>query len=132
MSMQDPIADMITRIRNAQMIGKPEVRIPHSKLKFALAKVLKDEGYISGFALDELSKAEKYIVLGLKYYHGKPVIEKIRRISRPGLRIYNGKNKLPKVMNGLGIAVVSTSKGVMSDKKARNLGEGGEILCYVS
>jgi small subunit ribosomal protein S8 len=132
MGMQDPIADMFTRIRNAQMVLRPEVKIPSSQLKMAIAKVLKEEGYISGFAREEIGAGKGNIILSLKYHQGKPVIESISRISRPGLRIYRPKDGLPKVMGGLGVAIVSTSKGVMSDRKARALNVGGEILCYVS
>jgi len=130
MSMTDPIADMLTRIRNAQMVGKTNVTMPASKLKSAIAQVLKDEGYIDGFALrSESGKSE--IDIGLKYYAGRPVIEKIERVSRPGLRIYKGAEDLPKVQNGLGVAIVSTSRGVMTDRKARASRIGGEVLCIV-
>lgn len=131
MSMNDPIADMLTRIRNAQARHKPDVVMPVTKIKVAIAKVLQDEGYILQHDVVE-SGNKKRLVLQLKYYKGKPVIENIRRISKPGLRIYRNKNKLPQVMGGMGVAIVSTSKGVMSDHTARHLGEGGEILCYVS
>ena len=131
MSMSDPIADMLTRIRNAQMVEKPSVAMPSSKLKLAIAKVLKDEGYIDGFAIrGEGTKPE--LEIALKYYAGHPVIEKIERVSRPGLRIYKGKDDIPRVMNGLGIAIVSTSHGVMTDRKARASGVGGEVLCIVA
>ena len=131
MSMSDPIADMLTRIRNAQMVEKPSVTLPASKLKTAIAKVLKDEGYIENFAVrGEGTKPE--LEIALKYYAGKPVIEKIERVSRPGLRIYRPKDELPKVMNGVGVAIVSTSRGVMTDRKARGLGVGGEVLCVVA
>ena len=131
MSMTDPVADMLTRIRNAQSIGKTTVRMPSSKLKLAIAQVLKDEGYVDGFARrDEQGKAE--LEISLKYYAGQPVIEKIERVSRPGLRIYKGRDNLPKVMNGLGVAIVSTSQGVMTDRKARAAGVGGEVLCIVA
>ena len=130
MSMSDPIADMLTRIRNAQMVEKPSVTLPASKLKTAIAKVLKDEGYIEDFAVrGEGGKPE--LEIALKYYAGKPVIEKIERISRPGLRIYKGRDDIPRVMNGLGVAIVSTSKGVMTDRRARETGIGGEVLCVV-
>ena len=130
MSMSDPIADMLTRIRNAQATEKPSVFVPASKVKSAIAQVLKDEGYIEDFALrDQDGKA--FIEIGLKYYAGKPVIEKIERISRPGLRIYKGRDDIPRVMNGLGVAIVSTSKGVMTDRRARETGVGGEVLCVV-
>ena len=131
MSMSDPIADMLTRIRNAQMTEKVTVAMPSSQLKVAIAKVLKDEGYIDGFAVKgEGAKAE--LEIALKYYAGRPVIEKIERISKPGLRIYRGKEDLPRIMNGLGVAIVSTSKGVMTDRKARASGIGGEVLCVVA
>ena len=131
MSMSDPIADMLTRIRNAQESEKQSVAIPASKLKAAIADVLKDEGYIEDFAVRE-NAGKPLLEISLKYYAGKPVIEKIERISRPGLRIYRPGRDLPKVMNGLGIAIVSTSKGVMTDRKARGLGVGGEVLCIVA
>lgn len=131
MSMSDPIADMLTRIRNGQQAEKIFVRMPASKVKKAIAQVLKDEGYIEDFALvDEAGLPQMDVVL--KYYAGRPVIEKIERISRPGLRIYKGSGDLPRVMNGLGVAVVSTSRGVMTDRKARSLGVGGEVLCVVA
>jgi small subunit ribosomal protein S8 len=131
MSMTDPIADMLTRIRNAQSSEKQTTLIPASKLKSAIAQVLKDEGYIEGFALRE-NEGKPQLEISLKYYAGKPVIEKIERVSRPGLRIYRQKDELPKVMNGLGVAIVSTSRGVMTDRKARGLGVGGEVLCIVA
>ncbi|MCL5260954.1 MAG: 30S ribosomal protein S8 [Gammaproteobacteria bacterium] len=131
MSMQDPVADMLTRIRNAQTAGKVEVEMSSAKLKVALAEVLKLEGYIADYRVDEVGK-KKNLIITLKYYQSKPVISLIRRVSKPGLRVYRNKDKLPKVMDGLGIAIISTSRGVMSDRKARQLGEGGEILCYVS
>jgi small subunit ribosomal protein S8 len=131
MSMSDPIADMLTRIRNAQMVEKPSVTMPASKLKVAIAQVLKDEGYIDGYELaGEVAKRE--LRIGLKYYAGRPVIEKLERVSRPGLRIYKGRQDLPNVMNGLGVAIVTTPKGVMTDRKARQVGIGGEVLCYVA
>jgi small subunit ribosomal protein S8 len=131
MSMSDPIADMLTRIRNAQMIKKAVVVMPSSKLKIAIAQVLKDEGYIDGFAVkSEGAKSELEVVL--KYYAGRPVIERIERVSRPGLRIYKGRDAIPQVMNGLGVAIVTTPKGVMTDRKARQTGVGGEVLCYVA
>jgi len=130
MSMQDPIADMLTRIRNGHSASKVAVKMPCSKQKVALAAVLKEEGYINGYAVSGEVKAELEVTL--KYFEGKQVIEKIERISRPGLRIYKGSNDLPKVMGGLGIAIVSTSKGMMSDRAARKAGIGGEIICYVS
>jgi small subunit ribosomal protein S8 len=131
MSMSDPIADMLTRIRNAQMTEKVSVAMPSSQLKVAIAKVLKDEGYIEDFRVAGES-AKPQLEIALKYYAGRPVIEKIERISTPGLRIYRGKEDLPKVMNGLGVAIVSTSKGVMTDRKARASGIGGEVLCVVA
>ena len=131
MSMHDPIADMLTRIRNAQMVSKPSVSIPASKLKSAIAKVLKDEGYIEDFVVQENS-GKPVLEIGLKYYAGRPVIESIDRVSRPGLRIYRGSQEIPKVMNGLGVAIVSTSQGVMTDRKARAAGIGGEVLCVVA
>jgi small subunit ribosomal protein S8 len=130
MSMSDPIADMLTRIRNAQATEKVSVFVPSSKVKQAIAQVLKDEGYIEDFAVrDQDGKA--VIEIGLKYYAGKPVIEKLERVSRPGLRIYKGRDDIPRVMNGLGVAIVSTSKGVMTDRRARETGVGGEVLCVV-
>ena len=131
MSMSDPIADMLTRIRNAQMVEKPSVAMPSSKLKAAIAKVLKDEGYIEDFAIRG-DGAKPELEIALKYYAGHPVIEKIERVSRPGLRIYKSKDDIPRVMNGLGIAIVSTSHGVMTDRKARATGVGGEVLCIVA
>jgi len=130
MSMSDPIADMLTRIRNAQATEKATVMVPASKVKRAIAQVLKDEGYIEDFAQRELD-GHPVIEIGLKYYAGKPVIEKIERVSRPGLRIYKGREDIPRVMNGLGVAIVSTSKGVMTDRRARETGIGGEVLCVV-
>ena len=130
MSMSDPIADMLTRIRNAQATEKPSVSMPASKVKRAIAQVLKDEGYIEDFALRD-QEGRSVIEIGLKYYAGKPVIEKIERVSRPGLRIYKGRDDIPRVMNGLGVAIVSTSKGVMTDRRARETGVGGEVLCVV-
>jgi small subunit ribosomal protein S8 len=128
--MTDPISDMLTRIRNAQACGKNTVSMPSSKLKAAIAQVLKDEGYIDQFAVRE-SGAKRDIEISLKYYAGQPVIEKLERVSRPGLRIYRGVEEIPKVLNGLGIAIVSTSRGVMTDRKARSQGVGGEVLCIV-
>jgi small subunit ribosomal protein S8 len=129
--MSDPIADMLTRIRNAQGVKKTTVAMPSSKLKVAIANVLKDEGYIEDFAVTEANgKAE--LKIGLKYYAGAPVIERLDRVSRPGLRIYKGKDDIPSVMNGLGVTIVSTPKGVMTDRKARQTGVGGEIICYVA
>jgi small subunit ribosomal protein S8 len=129
--MSDPIADLLTRIRNAQSVNKTTVAMPSSKLKVAIARVLKEEGYIEDFAVaDQGGKPE--LRIELKYYAGRPVIERIERVSRPGLRIYRGKSEIPTVMNGLGVAIVSTPKGVMTDRKARATGTGGEILCYVA
>ena len=130
MSMQDPVADMLTRIRNAQMAGKTDVSMPASKLKSAVSKVLQEEGYVAGFHVDE-NKGKPALVVELKYYEGKPVIVEIDRISRPGLRAYAGKDDLPKVRGGLGVAIVSTSQGVMTDRAARAAGVGGEVLCTV-
>jgi small subunit ribosomal protein S8 len=131
MSMTDPISDMLTRIRNAQVVGHTEVSMPASKLKASIAQVLKDEGYIEDFALREKG-AKKELAIGLKYYAGRPVIERLERVSKPGLRVYKGRNDIPKVMNGLGVAILSTSRGVMTDRKARADGVGGEILCFVA
>ena len=131
MSMTDPISDMLTRIRNAQAVRKTTVNMPSSKLKTALAQVLKDEGYIDDFALRQ-KEGKPEIEISLKYYAGRPVIEKIERVSRPGLRIYRGRDDIPRVMNGLGIAIVSTSRGLMTDRKARATGIGGEVLCIVA
>ena len=131
MSMSDPIADMLTRIRNAQGVKKTTVAMPSSKVKVAIANVLKDEGYIEDFAVTaEGGKAE--LKVGLKYYAGRPVIERLERVSRPGLRVYKGKDEIPSVMNGLGVAIVSTPRGVMTDRKARATGVGGEVICYVA
>jgi len=131
MSMSDPIADMLTRIRNAQLAEKLSVAMPSSRVKASIAQVLKDEGYIDDFKVrDEDGKST--LEVALKYYAGEPVIEKIERVSRPGLRIYKGRDDIPKIMNGLGIAIVSTSKGVMTDRKARATGIGGEVLCIVA
>ncbi len=130
MSMQDPLSDMLTRIRNAQMAGKTGVEMPGSKLKAAVAAVLKDEGYIAGFTAEQ-SDGKPRLAIELKYYEGKPVIAEIDRISRPGLRNYSSKDDLPSVRNGLGVAIVSTSRGVMTDRAARAAGVGGEVLCTV-
>ena len=131
MSMSDPIADMLTRIRNAQGVNKTTVVMPSSKVKVAIANFLKDEGYIEDFAVVAADgKAE--LKIGLKYYAGRPVIERLERVSRPGLRIYKGKDDIPNVMNGLGVAIVSTPRGVMTDRKARATGVGGEVICYVA
>ena len=131
MSMSDPIADMLTRIRNAQSVNKANVSMPASKLKSAIAGVLKDEGYIDDFAVQAVD-GKPQLNIRLKYYAGRPVIEKIERVSRPGLRIYRGTENIPVVMNGLGVTIVSTSKGVMTDRKARAAGIGGEVLCVVA
>ena len=131
MSMQDPIADMFTRIRNGQGAGKVRVGMPKSRQKVAIAQVLKDQGYIRDFSIEEIEgKAQLAVVL--KYFEGKPVIEMIKRVSRPGLRVYKRRNELPKVMNGLGVAIISTSKGLMTDHEARVSGHGGEVLCVVA
>lgn len=131
MSMSDPIADMLTRIRNAQMVDKASVAMPSSKLKAAIAQVLKDEGYIDGFAV-KTEEGKAQLEIALKYYAGRPVIERIERVSRPGLRVYKGRHDIPQVLNGLGVAIVTTPKGVMTDRKARAAGIGGEVLCYVA
>ncbi|MEY2686013.1 MAG: hypothetical protein RL375_211 [Pseudomonadota bacterium] len=131
MSMSDPIADMLTRIRNAQMVEKTSVAMPSSKLKAAIAQVLQDEGYIDGYAI-KASSGKSELEISLKYYAGRPVIERIERVSRPGLRVYKGRHDIPQVMNGLGVAIVTTPKGVMTDRKARAAGIGGEVLCYVA
>ncbi len=131
MSMTDPIADMLTRIRNAQMREEAVVSMPSSKVKLAIARVLKDEGYIEGFKVGG-EEVKPVLEIALKYYAGRPVIEKIERVSKPGLRIYKSKDDIPRVMNGLGIAIVSTSRGVMTDRKARANGVGGEVLCIVA
>jgi len=131
MSMSDPIVDMLTRIRNAQSVEKVSVAMPSSKLKAAIAQVLKDEGYIDGFAVkNEGGKSQ--LEISLKYYAGRPVIERIERVSRSGLRVYKGRHDIPQVLNGLGVAIVTTPKGVMTDRKARAAGIGGEVLCYVA
>jgi len=131
MSMSDPIADMLTRIRNAQLAEKLSVAMPSSRVKASIAQVLKDEGYIDDFKVRE-DGGKSTLEIALKYYAGAPVIEKIERVSRPGLRIYKGREDIPRIMNGLGIAIVSTSKGVMTDRKARATGIGGEVLCIVA
>jgi small subunit ribosomal protein S8 len=139
MSMSDPIADMLIRIRNAQLVGHAEVVMPASKMKAAIAQVLKDEGYIEDFALRQkggdkggVDSGKKELAIGLKYYAGRPVIERLERVSKPGLRVYRGRDDLPRVLNGLGVAIVSTSRGVMTDRKARADGVGGEVLCIVA
>lgn len=131
MSMTDPIADLLTRIRNGQKAAKTHVSVSASGIKKAVLEVLKDEGYIAGYRV-EADGAMETISVELKYFGGKPVIESIQRVSRPGRRVYRGKDDLPTVMGGLGVAIVSTSKGVMSDRKAREQGHGGEVLCVVS
>lgn len=130
MSMQDPLADMLTRIRNGQMAKHESVSMPSSKMKISVAQVLESEGYIKSFSVEE--GVQPVLTVDLKYFEGKPVIEKIERVSRPGLRIYKAQQELPKVMGGLGVAIVSTNKGVMSDRAARAADVGGEVLCYVS
>jgi small subunit ribosomal protein S8 len=132
MSMSDPIADMLTRIRNAQAAAKVQVIMPSSKLKRAIAQVLRDEGYITDFAVAPNPDGHLELTLALKYFEGRPVIEQIDRVSRPGRRVFRGKDKLPKVMNGLGVAIVSTPRGLMSDRAARAAGHGGEVLCVVA
>ncbi len=131
MSMSDPIADMLTRIRNAQMVAKDVVVMPASKVKAAIAQVLADEGYIDGFKV-KTEGGKNELEISLKYYAGRPVIERIERVSRPGLRVYKGRDAIPQVMNGLGVAIVTTPRGVMTDRKARAVGVGGEVLCYVA
>lgn len=131
MSMTDPIADMLTRIRNAQQANKAEVKMPSSKVKVSIAKVLEEEGYITAFNVNEV-EGKATLTVTLKYFEGKSVISEINRVSRPGLRVYKSANELPKVIGGLGVAIVSTSRGVMADRKARALGQGGEVLCAVS
>ncbi len=131
MSMSDPVADMLTRIRNGQSSNKVSITMPASKLKKAIAHVLKDEGYIENFAEQEV-QGKPVLNIELKYYAGRPVIEKIERVSKPGLRVYKASQGIPEVMNGLGVTIVSTSKGVMTDRKAKAAGIGGEVLCYVA
>ena len=131
MSMTDPIADMLVRIRNAQLVGHAEVSMPASKLKASIAQVLKQEGYIEDFAVRE-DGAKAELRIGLKYYAGRPVIERLERVSKPGLRVYKRRDDIPRVMNGLGVAILSTSRGVMTDRKARADGVGGEVLCIVA
>ena len=131
MSMTDPIADFLTRIRNGQAAGRTEVSLPSSKVKLALAQVLKDEGYIDDFST-QTEDGKTTLSLQLRYYQGKPVIDRLDRVSRPGLRVYKGKDELPSILGGLGVAIISTSKGVMSDRKARAAGHGGEVLCIIS
>lgn len=131
MSMTDPIADMIVRIKNAAAVGKPSVQMPSSKVKLAIAKVLKDEGYITDIKSSE-TDGKPILEIVLKYYEGRPVIERIQRVSRSGLRQYRGKDALPKILNGLGVAIISTSKGIMTDRQARAQGVGGEVICLVA
>ena len=131
MSMSDPIADLLTRIRNAQRVARHTVSAPSSKVKVAIAQVLKDEGYIDDFQVKD-ANGHPELEITLKYYAGRPVIERIERVSRPGLRVYKKRDDIPQVMNGLGVAIVTTSKGVMTDRKARATGLGGEVLCYVA
>lgn len=132
MSMTDPIADMFTRIRNAQLTAKPTVRMPGSKVKAAIAKVLKDEGYVRDFQVTKAENNKSVLEIALKYFEGRPAIDKLDRVSRSGLRVYRGKSALPKVMGGLGIAIVSTPAGIMTDAQAREKGVGGEVLCTVA
>ena len=132
MSMTDPIADMLTRIRNGQNVGFESVTMPSSRRKEAIAKVLQEEGYIGDFRVEPVEGNKANLVINLRYFEGKPVISEIKRVSRPGLRIYRKKDELPKVLGGLGVAIISTSKGVMTDRAARGQGCGGEVLCVVS
>jgi len=129
--MQDPIADLLTRIKNGYMAKKSVVSIPASKLKQDILKVLHQEGYIEGYTVEKLENNKSTIMINLKYYKDKSVISKIKRVSMPGLRVYKGKKELPKVLGGLGISIISTTRGIVSDKEAKKLGQGGEILCYV-
>src|ERR1700758_5698856 len=131
MSMTDPIADLLTRIRNGQVAGKSEVQLASSRLKAAIVKVLKEEGYINDFRLDA-DGGKPRLTIGLKYFEGRPVIDRIERVSRPGLRIYRGKDDLPRVLGGMGTVIISTPKGVMTDKAAQAIGQGGEVLCIVA
>lgn len=131
MSMSDPIADMLTRIRNGQSAKKATVELPASKLKLAIAKLLKDEGYIQDYSVKNEGSMQQ-MAIELRYFQGEPLIEEIKRVSRPGLRVYKGRNELPKVRNGLGIAIISTSKGIMTDRAARVAGQGGEIVAFVA
>ena len=132
MSMTDPIADMLTRIRNAQAAAKTQASMPSSKLKLAVAQVLRDEGYITDFAVALNPANQPELTVVLKYFEGRPVIDRIERVSRPGRRVFRGKDELPKVMNGLGVAIISTPQGLMSDRAARAAGHGGEVLCLVA
>ena len=131
MSMTDPVADLLTRIRNGQSAGKPNVSLDSSKIKTAIARVLKDEGYVADFHVAS-DTGKPRLTIELKYYEGRPVIDRLERVSRPGLRIYRSKSELPKIQGGLGTAIVSTPKGVMTDKQARAIGQGGEVLCIVA
>jgi len=130
--MTDPIADMLTRVRNAQAATKAQVTMPASKLKAAIAKVLRDEGYITDFAVEQTTPRKAVLTVTLKYFEGRPVIERIERVSKPSRRVFRGKDELPKVMGGLGVAIISTSKGLMSDRAARAAGHGGEVLCIIA
>jgi small subunit ribosomal protein S8 len=132
MSMTDPIADMLTRVRNGQAVGFKAVRMPSSKIKEAIAKVLVDEGYIERYEIEDQTGNKRELVVWLRYFEGRPVIEELHRVSRPGLRVYKNKDELPNVLGGLGVAIVSTSEGVMTDRAARRKGRGGEVLCTVS
>jgi small subunit ribosomal protein S8 len=132
MSMTDPIADLLTRIRNAQQARKTEVSMAASKVKKAIVSVLKDEGYVADFRIENDGGGKSTLTIGLKYFEGRPVIDRLERVSRPGLRIYRGKDELPKVLGGMGTVIVSTPKGVMTDKQARASGQGGEVLCIVA
>lgn len=132
MSMTDPIADLLTRIRNGQKAGKAQVRVPSSSIKQAILAVLKDEGYIDGFSVEDAAPGKQELVVALRYHDGKPVIDDLKRVSRPGRRVYKAKDELPSVFGGLGVAIVSTSEGLMSDREARAKGRGGEIICVVS
>lgn len=132
MNVTDPIADMLTRVRNAQMVGKPSVRMPASRVKLAIARVLEAEGYVATVSEDQVSEFKRDLVIELKYHRGRPVIERIARVSRPGLKNYRGKDGLPRVQNGLGAAIISTSKGMMTDAQARESGLGGEVICVVA
>ncbi|MGD9386972.1 MAG: 30S ribosomal protein S8 [Gammaproteobacteria bacterium] len=132
MSMTDPIADLLTRIRNGQKAGKAHVRVPSSSIKQAILAVLKDEGYIDGFSVEEAGPGKQELVVALRYHDGKPVIDDLQRVSRPGRRVYRGKDDLPSVFGGLGVAIMSTSEGLMSDREARAKGRGGEVICVVS
>lgn len=132
MSMTDPIADMLTRIRNAQAIGLDSVSMPSSNIKEAIARVLQEEGYVGEVQVAELPGNKKELTIGLRYFEGRPVIDELRRVSKPGLRIYRGKDELPDVLGGLGVAIISTSQGLMTDRAARSKGIGGEVICVVS